>query len=1439
MTGKKITRFLALEIFRVFAVFAVVICFATLFGMSYFMNKTDKVALGDGNELSPLINISELPEEFMETYFADYAELAASDNKENILIVDSMTPLEDTFGARAVVSAANNQYFLEYASAEEKDYAFEQISYLPDVAVQENKVYTFDEVPASNLGAGGTTSGGYNSWGIEAMGLDHASELVENYAGKNDVVVAVIDSGLNVDEFNEQFEGKLAGEYNVINPKLGLTDEAGHGSHVAGTIAEGTPSNVKIIPVKVSTYGSMYTTDIVAGIDWVTYYSGASVANMSFGGSVCNQAEYLAVSAMTSKNIIGVAAAGNESTDLASCPASFNNTISISAVDSNKNLAYFSNFGSTIDFAAPGVDILSIGGYMDGTSMAAPHASAAVAIAKSFNKSLTLSDTIDFLKTRVVDIGAKGRDHQYGYGFIDFNGASLCSGSNTICDKFSIFKTDSATGMEIVGEPVLTPYNYGSITNILATKVKIIKSGANYEIRSLGDFGTDIEITGYNPYATGRQEVTVSYGDLSTNFAVTNPTSWSSGWDYYTVEEYIEDGNIERERIYLKAYHDHDLDIKTLYFPETIDGHRIEGIGGEGCLFGDDNPDLCARTGSNDAKNYETFVLPESIVAIGRSGLLGDNGGYTYAGKRLQNLHRIVSLAPELSIYDSGVANLVNLTELDAKITFAEVFVSVGDSAWRVDGFGAFQNDKYLAGVVLSNNTKYVPRVAFGNCRALTHIDIPNSVTQINMEAFRGAGLETINLNHVKTVGEMAFVENANLREVYIPATLTSIQGNVFAGARNLMSVVVSPDNTVYDSRENSNAIIETSSNKLITGSNSTTIPASIKAIGQNAFYSLSREQIVVPEGVETIESGAFSGMAYLSKVVLPRSLESFDEYAFFASWDAILWVYDNTYAKERAVELWLPYILMDSGSENPEQGIKIISRYELPQLYDGYKYKAFEQLTPENFTIKVFYKDGTTGEEFSEPEIITDYYVLYNDGRSEYLLGGYNVVTILFDTDEGYTNINFGAEIIAEQLMPKYEIPTGLSAYAGDPITEIALPEGFYWVDDEEFIDESKTEYLVNYVPEDARNYKTIRNIPVHIEVLVGTTFAEIFPDANLRTCILNTLNSTEEMVNLDDVYGLTSLTCHPQNEAEKIVVTRGLEKMTNLTYLYLSGNSISNINLKKNTALETLILGNNNIEVVDVSNSPRLTKLLVDTTLVKTNAFPQWVGLDDGEEEVFMDVSALEFLKNGSFSVEGAVYDQETDRIVLSSDLIYDLRTTNLNKIKVVQSLSTGETTMYYLYCPSREILTTVYLDGMLVDEKASTLRRFFTGEELVNRRIIQSLTSIYEFINSSTLEDIKFADINSDSFTVGQSDVEVIMYFKNLRDANPTPIDPDQPDNPSEDDPEDGPKVPNTGISILGNLGTYQPLAALVPIAVFFAVFFVYKSRKQKNSREHGIR
>ena len=196
---------------------------------------------------------------------------------------------------------------------------------------------------------------------------------------------------------------------------------------------------------------------------------------------------------------------------------------------------------------------------------------------------------------------------------------------------------------------------------------------------------------------------------------------------------------------------------------------------------------------------------------------------------------------------------------------------------------------------------------AFGSCTGLTSITIPNSVTEICEDAFANCtGLTSINIpNSVTTIGEGAFRQCSGLTSVTIPNSVTSIGNNAFNGCSGLISIVVNSGNSVYDSRNNCNAIIETASNTLIQGLSNTIIPNSVTTIGGYAFsncsgltsitipnsvttigvaaffYCSSLTNITIPNSVTTIGGGAFQNTGFTS-ITIPNSVTSIGQYAFY-----------------------------------------------------------------------------------------------------------------------------------------------------------------------------------------------------------------------------------------------------------------------------------------------------------------------------------------------------------------------------------------------------------------------------------------------------------------------------------------------------------------------------------------------------------------------------
>ena len=199
----------------------------------------------------------------------------------------------------------------------------------------------------------------------------------------------IIDTGIDLNHPDLNVD-VLSGKTFVIRT-TSPEDDHGHGTHCAGIVAAidntvgvvGVAAGAHVVPVKVlDKRGSGSMDQIIAGVDFVTANALAGdAANMSLGGGVYEPLD-LKVVAMGAKGIFVALAAGNESDDaLYHSPARANglNVYTISACDANDNFASFSNYGTPVDYCAPGVNILSTYkgdalATMSGTSMAAPHA---------------------------------------------------------------------------------------------------------------------------------------------------------------------------------------------------------------------------------------------------------------------------------------------------------------------------------------------------------------------------------------------------------------------------------------------------------------------------------------------------------------------------------------------------------------------------------------------------------------------------------------------------------------------------------------------------------------------------------------------------------------------------------------------------------------------------------------------------------------------------------------------------------------------------------------------------------------------------------------------------------------------------------------------------------------------------------------------------------
>ena len=203
-------------------------------------------------------------------------------------------------------------------------------------------------------------------------------------------------------------------------------------------------------------------------------------------------------------------------------------------------------------------------------------------------------------------------------------------------------------------------------------------------------------------------------------------------------------------------------------------------------------------------------------------------------------------------------------------------------------GESAFLYCFYLTNLSIPNTVTTIEASAFAYCQGFTgDLVIPNSVTTVGYGAFQicpGFDGDLIIGSSVTEIGDYAFNSCDGMTgTLYIPSGVKSIGGNSF-GYCAFSGIVVDSENNVYDSRNNCNAIIETSTNELITGCKNSTIPNTVTSIGYCAFRGIAGlTSIEIPNSVTYIGENAFAFCYDLTgDLTIPNSVDTIDAGAFF-----------------------------------------------------------------------------------------------------------------------------------------------------------------------------------------------------------------------------------------------------------------------------------------------------------------------------------------------------------------------------------------------------------------------------------------------------------------------------------------------------------------------------------------------------------------------------
>ncbi|QHT60311.1 peptidase S8 [Paenibacillus lycopersici] len=312
------------------------------------------------------------------------------------------------------------------------------------VYVEPHYLYMTNEVGASvNMRAGTGTGGDFTpndelyseyQWNLPVIETEKGWGVSK---GSDNVLIGVLDTGVQAD--HPDLVGKIEAGTNLVDETSPPDDDVGHGTHVSGIIAaavnngEGVAGLTwfnKIVPVKVldaSGAGSTYS--VAEGIIWAADH-GIKVINMSLGNYAEAQFLHDAIKYAYDKDVVLVAASGNDNTERPGFPAAYPEVLAVASTNADGTRSPFSNYGDYIDVAAPGMSIASTYpgsqyAALSGTSMASPHVAALAGLIRSINPDLRNTEVMDIIRKSAKDLGAKGKDKYFGYGQIDIDRALL------------------------------------------------------------------------------------------------------------------------------------------------------------------------------------------------------------------------------------------------------------------------------------------------------------------------------------------------------------------------------------------------------------------------------------------------------------------------------------------------------------------------------------------------------------------------------------------------------------------------------------------------------------------------------------------------------------------------------------------------------------------------------------------------------------------------------------------------------------------------------------------------------------------------------------------------------------------------------------------------------------------------------------------------------
>ena len=804
------------------------------------------------------------------TLYAPIEDLAALCRLE-AMTVDGTTVYAKPYQTKTLVVRANEvpacgavdaeeadgYTVLSFASEADTQAAFEQLSDADGVTeVSCENVYAVSDYAPSDFPLNENLS-----WGADYIDSPQLVEYARETGLDGTVTVGIVDTGINTAHSFLQ-NRILPKSGSCVNSEPTVEDNNGHGSHVAGIITDNTPDNVKILAVKgLDGAGQGTDSQLAAGIRYAAD-NGAEILNMSFGGLDLFSASSVLKSALKyayDKGVILVAAAGNESMDAANTvPANSQYCITVAATDALGEPAFFSNYGSVVNVAAPGVNINSSykkSGQSDtyyrasGTSMATPFVVAACADAQLMNGKMRFADMKKYITSHVTPYGDSS--HYYGTGIIsltDYCGVTRCAPpvfselSGYYSEPMSVTLTDADSGAQIY---YTTDGSAPSRENgTLYTEPLTVADDTQLKAVAYAE--------GKYKSATVKAQYQYSDRDIDANYIID------------------ENGVITKYK----------GELTVLTVPDKIKGKTVTGIASNAFR----SPLLLS------------IVLPDTVKEIPAAAFYGcaslstviarnavKIGNDAFSGCNIRN----ITVGKVTAIGDDAFNGNVNLNE--ESLDFSAL-TKVGERAFYQCPLTALESDKltevgahafeetHLVSVKLDNLTALREGV-FKGCTSLESAMLPK-VTAVGKYAFQECGrLSAVTLPALTAIGDRAFYRCTALGSLPTDK-VTSLGGEAFAGTAiaslNLQKLTAVPK-AAFAYMTNLTDVTLPSQREVpeqcFYGDTAlTAIPACFsgaETVKESAFENTGITAVSLPKAV-TVKDGAFKNCTAVTAVSLP-----------------------------------------------------------------------------------------------------------------------------------------------------------------------------------------------------------------------------------------------------------------------------------------------------------------------------------------------------------------------------------------------------------------------------------------------------------------------------------------------------------------------------------------------------------------------------------------